>query len=277
MNYSGRYNLHRWLILAVVLLGIMTFSMILLRVIHSPAYLWIAMVSPVAGVASSALHAWSFLGSNRAVKFILITGLGSLFLESFGVATGLLYGRYHYTYRLGPLFLGLTPYLIPVTWFMMLYPSYVMSVSLVRKWKNVPSNFIIIIIAAVGGLIMSSWDLVLDPVMVKQEHWVWETPGGYFGVPFQNYFGWWLTSFLILLAYQLLIRTEKSENRYPAANMVKIAIFIYAIIGLGNIAGAAITGLWGPALIALGAMGFWAAYAWKSSKNVSNLLTTIKS
>jgi uncharacterized membrane protein len=51
----------------------------------------------------------------------------SLLFESVGVATGLVYDPYHYTNKLGPLFLGLVPYLIPMAWFMMSYPSFVIA------------------------------------------------------------------------------------------------------------------------------------------------------
>ena len=47
------------------------------------------------------------------------------------MATGWVYGPYHYTDQLGPKFLGLVPYLIPVAWFMMSYPSFVIADRLV--------------------------------------------------------------------------------------------------------------------------------------------------
>ncbi len=40
----------------------------------------------------------------------------SLLFESVGVATGWIYGAYHYAQLLGPLLLGLVPYLIPLSW-----------------------------------------------------------------------------------------------------------------------------------------------------------------
>lgn len=61
---------------------------------------------------------------------------------------------YHYTNRLGPLFLGLVPYLIPVAWFMMSYPSFVIADWLiparVTGWKRNLAA------AAVGGLVMTA-------------------------------------------------------------------------------------------------------------------------
>lgn len=276
MSPVSQHASYRLLIIALVILTTMTGSMILLRLTQHPAYLWLAMASPAAGVVTSALHGWFTLGRKNIGIFFLVTVSGSLLLETFGVATGLLYGPYHYTYRLGPLFLGLTPYLIPITWFMMLYPAYIMSWIITN---HLPINHQIInrlVTASIGGLIMTSWDLVLDPVMAKQSHWIWETEGIYFGIPLQNFFGWWLTSFIILYIYETICSRKSPVRHNLEMKTGFISIWIYAIIGFGNIAGAAITGLWGPALIAAGAMGFWVVIAWFAGKASSYLLEAAK-
>ena len=254
------------MLIAIILLAVFTASMILLRLTNNPFYLWVAIISPIAGVLSSFLHGWVYLGQRRVSVFLIVTALGSLFLETFGVATGLLYGHYHYTYRMGPLFLGYTPYLIPLTWFMMLYPAYIMSLTIARRIASAKLWVKQVVIASLGGLIMTSWDLVLDPVMVKQEHWIWETEGLYFGIPLQNYLGWWLTSFLILMAFQWFDSRILHGQDSPQAGLERLSNLIYLIIGMGNITGAMITGLWGPAWIALGAMGFWTIVFWTVQK-----------
>jgi uncharacterized membrane protein len=64
------------------------------------------------------LHGSVRLGWRKALLLLALTFSISLLFESVGVATGWVYGPYHYTDKLGPLFLGLVPYLIPVAWFM---------------------------------------------------------------------------------------------------------------------------------------------------------------
>ncbi len=249
---------------SLLILIIMTGAMVLLRLTHNPAYLWVAMISPLAGLVASGLHSWSYLGKKKAILFWVVVGFGSLLLETVGVATGLIYGPYHYTHRLGPLFLGLTPYLIPITWFMMLYPSYVMARTITIN-SSPPLDFKkLLVVAGIGGLIMTSWDLVVDPVMVKQEHWVWETTGSYFGIPLQNFLGWWLTSFLLLSIYQVIAYGISPQKDTVQNKLEKTSIWIYLTIGAGNIAGAVLTGLWGPALIAVVTMVFWAILTWRA-------------
>ena len=73
------------------------------------------------------LHGSVRLGWRKTLLLLALTFGVSLLFESVGVATGWVYGPYHYTDKLGPMFLGLVPYLIPVAWFMMTYPSYVIA------------------------------------------------------------------------------------------------------------------------------------------------------
>ncbi len=245
-------------------LAIMTFSMVFLRFLKIPFYLYIAMASPLIGISASGLHASFYLGWSKTLLFFLVTLILSMFLETFGVATGLLYGEYHYTYRLGPLFLGHTPYLIPLTWFMMLYPSYVIATVISRRLRIENSFNRQLIIAGIGGLVMTAWDLVLDPVMVIQEHWVWDEVGKYFGIPFQNFLGWWITGFIILMMFLWVKSRLKDDVWQPQQELERLAILIYMIIGFGNIAGAMISGLWGPAFIGFSVMLFWAVVSWRS-------------
>ena len=79
---------------------------------------------------------------------------------------------YHYTDKLGAKFLGLVPYLIPAAWFMMSYPSFIITDRLIpanwKRWQR------ILAVAAVGGLVMTAWDVIMDPIMVAGGHWVWD-------------------------------------------------------------------------------------------------------
>lgn len=221
--------------------------------------LWPVMVLPLLGVAFSLLHAGNFLGWRSAGLFLALTVALSLALECLGVATGFPFGKYHYTERLGPLFLGLAPYSIPLSWFQMLYPSAIIAGRTLvgrseykgRWWQA----------ALLGGAVMTAWDLALDPVMVFRQHWTWDQPGGYFGIPWQNYLGWWLTASLILAIFHRL----EGDAAKPEFDWEKtrLAVGFYAITGLGHAADAWAAGLVGPAWVGGLAVGLWALAAWK--------------
>ncbi len=204
------------------------------------------------------LHSYQNLGWKQALLLLGLTFGVSLLFECVGVATGWIYGPYHYTNKLGFKFLGLVPLLIPVAWFMMTYPSYVIArriLPALRKtwaWR--------LAVAGLGAVIMTAWDLAMDPMMVAGGHWVWDKTGAYFGVPLQNFWGWWLTIFVTFWLFLSITRT-KPEVNILKANFSRMAVWSYAITGLSSTLADFEFGLDGPALAGIFAMLPWVVMA----------------
>ena len=155
------------------------------------------------------VHACYLLGWRRALAFAGLTLAVSFVAEYAGVKTGLVFGPYHYTNVLAPLLLGTVPLVIPVAYFMAIWPSYLMANYLIRgrPTGKHPGLMSLLCASLLTALVMSAWDLTMDPVMVGEvKAWVWENGGPYFGIPFRNYVGWVLTTFTISVAYRLLER-----------------------------------------------------------------------
>ena len=62
---------------------------------------------------------------------------------------------------------------------------------------------------------MTAWDVVMDPLMVRGGHWVWEMNGAFFGVPLQNYWGWWLTVFVTFALFLLFTAGKTALSSDP--------------------------------------------------------------
>ncbi len=242
-----------FLLAFILLLAYSTFA----AVMGLPYTPLLTPLSTLTGFVFALLHASQRLGWWRALLLLGLTFGVSLLFESVGVATGLVYGPYHYTDRLGIKFLGLVPLLIPAAWFMMMYPSFVIADRVIpARWQTGPRQFAL---AAVGGVIMTAWDLAMDPLMVAGEHWVWEVKGAYFGVPLQNYWGWWLTTFITFILF-VLIAWRRTTNRATAFD--RLSIVGYAAMGLSTILVALQLGLEGPGLVGLFAMLPWVIVGW---------------
>ncbi len=222
----------------------------------------LVMVAPLIGLAFALLHAGQREGWRDALILLALIFGVSLLFESVGVATGWVYGPYHYTAKLGPKFLGLVPYLIPVAWFMMSYPSFVIAERLVApagrpsrgsRWPR------LLAVAATAGLVMTAWDVIMDPLMVAGGHWVWDTDGAYFGIPLQNFWGWWLTVFTTVALY-LLVRGKGSAAPDPGFD--RQAMASYLVTALSMIATSLLNDAGDLALIGFFVMLPWVIMAW---------------
>ena len=183
-------------------------------------------------------HASSALGVRLTLAFLAISAATSWVFEEVGVATGLVYGPYHYTAALGP-WLGSVPVLIPLAWFMMIYPSYVLANLIVDGWHvGTPGGRGHLVgLALLGALVMTAWDLVVDPILAGPTFgaWVWESGGPYYGVPVQNYLGWIVTAGTIYVLYRSVERRWMPQPVGPVSDgPTEMPVLAYAAMMLAN-------------------------------------------
>jgi uncharacterized membrane protein len=177
--------------LALLFLAVFLYRAILAPLMGLPAVGGMGLPT-IALMLFSLFHACYALGWRHTLIFFIISAVVSWSFEQIGVATGAIYGPYHYTAVLGPK-LGHVPLLIPLAWFMMIYPSYVIANLLVdgRPLSPRPGLTRLVWLALIGGMVMTAWDLSVD-VILSGPHvraWIWHDGGPYFGIPVQNYAG----------------------------------------------------------------------------------------
>ena len=192
----------------------------------------------------SIFHATYVLGWRHTLLFFGITAAVSWSYEHIGVETGLIYGAYHYTDALG-LKLGHVPIIIPIAWFMMIYPSYIIAnligngrQKMMGREKNNNDNRItlqILWLSFLSAVIMTAWDLVVDPYLSgpMERAWIWEDGGQYFGVPLHNFGGWLLTTFTIYCLFRLL--SESNSQVRPSHRPLSTPIILLPLISYGTI------------------------------------------
>jgi uncharacterized membrane protein len=195
------------------------------------------------------VHCVATEGLRRTAVFFAVSAVVSYVMEEVGVRTGLVYGAYHYSDLLGAK-LGHVPVLIPLAWFMMIYPSWTVARAMLagvdtRRPAGVTA------LAAVAALVMTAWDVVMDPGMAAAGNWVWEHGGAYFGVPRRNYLGWLATTFLVYWIVGWAWR-KVGRERIVTRTFAALPVMVYAFFAVRYAA----TG-WIPALqlIAMFSMG----------------------
>ena len=139
-----------------------------------------------------------------AFAAIYLVSLGS---ELLGTTVGVPFGPYEYTHLLGAKWFGHVPLLIPVSWFTMALPSYALAARFGARARG-PRIM-------VASLILLAWDLCLDPAMSgATTYWIWGTKGAYYGMPFLNLVGWFVTGLALMAAFAVL-RTDEWMDALP--------------------------------------------------------------
>jgi uncharacterized membrane protein len=151
------------------------------------------------GAALSVVHAGVSRGARTGAGVLLVVGVTAVLFEAVGLATGFPYGEYTYSDALGPTLLGV-PFLVPLAWLMMAWPSLLVAGLLTRR----PVARIV-----TAAAVFAAWDVVLDPQMVQAGYWTWASPHptlpGIDTVPLTNLAGWLLAGVVLMALLDVLV------------------------------------------------------------------------
>jgi uncharacterized membrane protein len=132
----------------------------------------------------------------EGIAFVMIMASGAIFgmlIEYFDM-------RWMHSYHYGPfpfMLLGTVPLMIVVSWGAIVYGVMRTSDRLKLQWYLRP---------VYDGFLAMTIDLSLDPVAILMGFWTWTVRGEphppWFGVPFANYYGW----FVVVLSFSFVVR-----------------------------------------------------------------------
>ncbi len=159
------------------------------------------------GSTVSVVHAVVSRGARTGAGVLLATAATAVVFESVGLATGFPYGEYTYSDDLGPTLLGV-PFLVPLAWLMMAWPSWLLAHRLTRGGRRAAR-------VGVAAAVFAAWDVVLDPQMVQAGYWTWAHPQpslpGIDTVPLTNLAGWLLAGLVLMTLLDLLVARTALE------------------------------------------------------------------
>lgn len=202
------------------------------------------------GLVAVSIFCYRTIGTNALLAFLIPAISVSLSCELLGTSTGLPFGDYSYLNGLGYKIGGLVPFTIPLSWFYLGICCYLLARGgFLSKRK---SSLWQLLALATGALLLMSWDFVLDPAMSQtaMPFWYWHTPGAFFGMPYQNFAGWFFTGLAFMATAAAFWRDNQRVNGLSRSELtvpliVYIANFSFAMLmSLGN-------GIYIPVLLGL--------------------------
>jgi len=192
------------MILRKLLIALLTGTYGLLFVGGIVSYTLLSEVPPAANWAGAVFLCLAYAlvllsASGRLIWWLLVAALVGFAAELVGLHTGLLFGHYVYLNKLGLQFFG-APLAIGAAWGALLAYAAGLSLLLPRYGG-----------ALLGALWMVVADLVIDPLASGPlGYWQWLENGSYFGVPFTNFVGWFVISYVLLLLVPRHIHIPRS-------------------------------------------------------------------
>jgi uncharacterized membrane protein len=227
---QGR-GLFLWLGLACILIAGIAFSWNPTPLAQALAALFI-----VCALAHAALY---YRASAALVLFVICLAI-TFAMENIGSLTGFPFGRYHFEVDAGLPHVGIIPLIVGPLWFGGGYFSWIVACVLLDSAdRRLDRAFNLLALPTVAAFVMTQWDLVMDPPnSTIAKIWIWHDGGAMFGVPLSNFLGWFLTSWLLFLAFALYLRSRPPAQPSFAMSRAKlqaIAILFYLSSGLTHL------------------------------------------
>lgn len=205
----------------------------------SADFLFLILGSTILFLEVMRSHGWRWtLGS------FLWIALFSGGAEYVGATTGWPFGAYTYTSAFGPQLVGVLPLAVPLAWWVVILPLYGLARSRTRLGPI--STWILIPLFVAGSAVWA--DLLLEPVAwLKRGYWLWQEGGPYYGVPTQNFAGWFGTAFILSLGLLLGELFSGKKIFHPSAfspRCLAVLVTVLVTFAVGALTG----GYWVGAL-----------------------------
>ena len=174
------------------------------------------------------------------LRGILVFAALSLFTgnltENLGVVTGFPFGHYRFLDAMGPKLFNV-PVLLGLAYMGMGYLSWTLGLIILgddADWR--PRGARLVTRPLIASFIMVAWDLSMDPTWSNLVHgWVWTDGGSYYGVPVSNFFGWYVTNYLIFQSFALYLRGRQETARDMPPGYWHMAVMFYGLSAAGNL------------------------------------------
>ncbi len=184
-------------------------------------------------------------GQNVMLASAIIALVGSA-VQSLGALTAIPFGPYVYTDRFGQQLFYPLPWAVPLVWITVIFASRGVARLILRPWRKT-SNYGFRLIGLTTALVVLL-DFGLEPFATHvKRFWFWNPTKlklDWYGAPGINFFGWAVTT-LLILAFATPSLINKKPMPQPPPDYAPLLIWL--LINLLFATGAAVHHLW-PAL-----------------------------
>lgn len=179
------------------------------------------------------VHGAQRYGARGIVVYFVIAVVVTNLFENLSIVTGFPFGAYHHTASMGPQ-IAHVPVIVGPIFAVAGYLAWVLAGILLGDVFAPPRPGIAWARPLIAAFVTTTWDLCVDAIGgTVNRDWVWADGGPWFGVPWQNFFGWMLTMWVIfqLFAAYLARRAPPVTSGAPRAYWLQPIVY-WLLIGL---------------------------------------------
>ena len=140
-------------------------------------------------------------------------------IEWLGVHTGLIFGTYTYGASLGTSLDGI-PLIIGINWWMLAFCAVQFAMHAMKLQSHLS-------IAAVAATVMMVLDVLMEFVAPVLDFWSFT---GMEYAPLHNFVGWWLSAFVLILAFGKPLQTHRSSLALPLLVLQALFFGVLALV-----------------------------------------------
>jgi uncharacterized membrane protein len=212
-----------------------TAAFMIANLIIKPPLNWLRLMPVYTLAAFAILHSFTFFGVKRALWFLALGLVVSFVAEYLGTNFGAIFGTHWFSrvrdlrLQVGVMLPGRVSLAIVLTWYGMLYVTFLTSIFLVRARPTEVSAFATAPMAA--GFLMAVWQLTAGPVAVAQGLMGFVNKGFYHSVPLSSFVGWFVTTLFILLFFQAVEPGAADVERFSGSGR-SVASLPFGMFGM---------------------------------------------
>ncbi len=213
----------RWLLIGAWL-GV-TLTSLLAPDVISPGlarYVTLALM-----LAFTLAHGAVRYGWGGVTAYVVIAVIVANLFENMSIGSGFPFGHYHHTASMGPKLLEV-PLIVGPIFAVAGYLGWVLAGVLLGDTQNGRTHGILLAQPIVAAFVTTAWDLCVDPIGgTVNRDWVWADGGGYFGVPWSNYFGWLLTTWIMFQLFAAYLAMWGRPGTAPRSRVYWMQVIVF--------------------------------------------------
>jgi putative membrane protein len=178
------------------------------------------------------LHSAWTLGFRRALVFILVAGTIGFVFEVVGLDYGTFFGGQYVYHSVAPT-LAQVPIMVMLYWAVFIYTGYSITNSFLfyrqieKPNRKTHRPGLLILLLLMDGIIVTAIDIFMDPIKVREGSWTWLGGGQFFGVPLENFLGWFVITIIVTGLFRLYEYFSPQKFTINALSVFLMPIFGY--------------------------------------------------